>query len=211
MTNFRIIILILIVGLNSCSEKREKESLKKVEIEKLVDKDKYDRFWITYEYPNNISEKVEVYVSKEKDTVNNQIKFLNNGTIDSTKSRFFEYNLVKSEKPDTYKGIFHFYSEHDSNPKNLNKEKTLRLSIFQKSRDSSYFQSFESKASNKIEFELVNYENDQLVGIMWELRFIQFFDENGKDMLELIETHLAVDNKPKTHNPGIEIYELEER
>jgi hypothetical protein len=46
---------------------------------------------------------------------------------------------------------------------------------------------------------------------MWELRFIQFFDENGKDMLELIETHLAVDNKRKTNNAGIEIYGLEKR
>ncbi len=211
MRNFRILILILVFGLISCSGKKDKAELKKVESQKTVDKDKYDRFWITYEYPNNFSEKVEVYVSKENDTILNQVINLKNGIIDSTKSRFFEFNLVKSEMPDTYSGIFKFYSGYDSNPKNVDKEKTLSLSIFQKSRDSSYYQKFESTASNEVVFELVNYESDQLVGIMSELRFIQFFDKNGKDMLEVVKTELAVDNKPKTHNIGIEIYELNKK
>ncbi|HLT49129.1 MAG TPA: hypothetical protein VKZ90_01665 [Aequorivita sp.] len=211
MTNFRILILILAIGLCSCSEKKDKAELKEVESKKKVDNEKYDRFWITYQYPNNFSEKVEVYVSKEKDTIINQIINLKNGIIDSTKSRFFKFKLVKSEKPDTYNGIFKYYSGYDSNPNNVDKEKTLSLSIFQKSRDSSYYQKFESKASNEVEFELVNYESDQLVGIMSELRFIQFFDEKGKDMLNVKTTELAVDNKPKTHNIGIEIYELNKK
>ena len=210
MTNFRILTLILVIGLYSCSDKKNKTELKEVETKNTFDNEKYDRFWITYEYPNKVSEKVEVYISKDEDTINNQTKFLNNGIIDSTKSRFFDFSLIKSEKPDTYNGVFHYYSEHDSNPKNVNKEKTLSLSIFQKSRDSSYFQKFESKASNKVEFELVNYESDQLVGIMWEMRFIQQ-NVDGKDMLNVIETHLAVDNKPKTHNIGIDIYNLKKR
>jgi hypothetical protein len=46
---------------------------------------------------------------------------------------------------------------------------------------------------------------------MSELRFIQFFDEKGKDMLNVKTTELAVDNKPKTHNIGIEIYELNKK
>ena len=211
MTNFRILLLILVIGLNSCAEKKDKAELKEVESKKKVDNEKYDRFWITYQYPNDIQEKVEVYITKEKDTMFNQIKTLIDGKIDSTKSRFYELNLEKTEKPDTYTGIFKYYSDYDSNPKNVNKEKTLSLSIFQKSRDSSYYQKFESKASNEIEFELVNYESDQLVGIMSELRFIQFFDENGKDMLNVITTELAVDNKSKTHNIGIEIYELNKK
>jgi hypothetical protein len=211
MTNIRILILILAFGLNSCSNKKEKAELKQVESEKKVDFEKYDRFWITYEYPNNFKEKVEVYISKENDTIVNQVINLKNGIIDSTKSRFFEFNLVKSEKPDTYRGIFKYYSDYDSNPNNVNKEKTLSLSIFQKSRDSSYYQKFESRASNEVEFELVNYEGDQLVGIMSELRFIQFFDENGKNMLSVKTTELAVDNKPKTNNIGIEIYELNKK
>jgi len=211
MTNIRILILILAFGLNSCSNKKEEAKLNQVESEKKVDFEKYDRFWITYVYPNNFKEKVEVYISKENDTIINQVINLNNGIIDSTKSRFFEFNLVKSEKPDTYNGIFKYYSDYDSNPKNVDKEKTLSLSIFQKSRDSSYYQKFETKASNTVEFELVNYESDQLVGIMSELRFIQFFDENGKDMLSVKTTELAVDNKPKTNNIGIEIYELNKK
>ena len=135
MTNIRILILILVIGLNSCSEKKEKAELKVAETTNTVDYEKYDRFWITYEYPNNFSEKVEVYVSKEKDTINNQIKNLNNGIIDSTKSRFYELSLVKSKKPDTYNGIFKYYSNYDSNPNNVEKEKALSLSIFQKSKD----------------------------------------------------------------------------
>ena len=193
--------------MNSCAEKKDKAELKEVESKK-VDNEKYDRFWITYQYPNNYSEKIEVYVSKENDTISNQVINVKNGVIDSTKSRFYTFNLVKSEKLDTYKGNFKYYSNYDSNPKNVDKEKTLSLSIFQKSRDSSYYQTFETKASNELEFELVNYESDQLVGIMKEMRFIQFFDEEGKDMLDFITTELAVDNKPKTHNIGIEIYEL---
>jgi hypothetical protein len=211
MTNIRIFILILVFGLISCSGKKDKAELKQVQSQNTVDKDKYDRFWITYEYPNKFSEKVEVYVSKENDTIINQVINLKNGIIDSTKSRFFEINLMKSEKPDTYNGIFKYYSDYDSNPNNVDKEKTLSLSIFQKSRDSSYYQKFESKASNEVEFELVNYESDQLVGIMSERRFIQFFDENGKDMLKFITTEMAVDNKTRTHNIGIEIYKLNKK
>ena len=211
MTNFRILILILAIGLNSCADRKDKAELNEIESKKKVDNEKYDRFWITYQYPNDIQEKVEVYITKEKDTMFNQIKTLIDGRIDSTKSRFYEISLKKSKKPDTYNGIFKYYSDYDSKPKNVNKEKTLSLSIFQKSRDSSYYQTFESKASNEIEFELVNYESDQLVGIMSELRFIQFFDENGKDMLNAITTELAVDNKSKTHNIGIEIYELNKK
>ena len=210
MTNLRILILILVFGLISCSGKKDKAELNQVESQKTVDKDKYDRFWITYEYPNNFSEKVEVYVSKENDTILNQVINLENGIIDSTKSRFFEFNLVKSEKPDTYNGIFKYYSNYDSNPKNVDKEKKMSLSIFQKSKDSSYYQRFESKASNEVEFELVNYESNQLVGIMSELRFIQKYVD-GKDMLDVITTEMAVDNKPKTHNIGIEIYELNKK
>jgi hypothetical protein len=205
-----LVLITLFLGLVSCSEKKNKAETNLVETKKSLDNNKYDRFWITYEYPNKISEKIEVYVSKEKDTINNQIKFLNNGTIDTTKSRFYELSLVKTKKPDTYNGIFRFYSEHDLNPKNVDKEKTLSLSIIQKSRDSSYFQNFESKASNEVEFKLVNYENDQLVGIMSELRFIQEYVD-GKDMLNVIETQMAVDNKRKTHNLGIEIYKLKKR
>ena len=210
MTNFRILIIILAIGIGSCSKTKGSVELKKAKAVNKVDYKKYDRFWITYEYPNNNSEKVEVYVSKENDTINNQIKFLKNGIIDSIQSRFFEITLEKSKKVDTYNGTFHYYSEHDSNPKNIEKERRLRLSIFQKSRDSSYYQKFESKGSNKVEFELVNYESDQLIGIMWEMRFIQK-DVESKDMAQVIETHLAVDNKPTTNNLGIEIYKLKKR
>jgi len=131
-----------------------------------------------------------------------------NGQIDLPKSRFYKVSFFQSEKPDTSDGIFKYYSDYDSYPKNVDKEKTLSISIFQKSRDSSYYQTCKSKAGNEVKFELVNYESDQLVGIMSESRFIQFFDENEKDMLNFITTEKAVDNKPKTHNIGIEIYEL---
>lgn len=207
MKNLRILLLILTIGLNSCSDKKSKSEIEKTKTKKQIDKEKYDRFWITYKYPDSTSKKMEVYVSKEKDTIINQFKFYNRGIIDSTKSRFYEFEIVKSEKVDTYNGILNFYSENDSNPKNVDSVKTLSLSVFQKSRDSSYYQKFESKSGNKINFELVNYENDQLVGILKELRFIQK-DVKGKDMLEVIETTMAVDNKPKTHNIGIEIYNL---
>ena len=83
MTNFRILIIILAIGIGSCSKTKGSVELKKAKAENKVDYKKYDRFWITYEYPNNNSEKVEVYVSKENDTINNQIKFLKNGIIAS--------------------------------------------------------------------------------------------------------------------------------
>ncbi|MBC7000618.1 hypothetical protein [Cytophaga sp. FL35] len=211
MANFRILILIFTIGFYSCTDKKDKAESKIVESKKKVDNEKYDRFWITYEYPDNLSEKVEVYVSKENDTIINQIITQENGIIDSTKSRFFELKLMKSKIPDTYNGRLNFYSSYDKNSKNVDKEKTLSLSIFQNSRDSFYLETFKSKASNEIEFKLINYESDQLVGIMTELRFIQFFDDNGKDMLNVITTELGVDNKQKTHNIGIELYELNKK
>ena len=92
MTNFRILILILAIGLNSCADRKNKAELKEVKSEKKVDNEKYDRFWITYQYPNDIQEKVEVYVSKEKDTVFNQIKTLVDDKLTQPKAGFM--NLI---------------------------------------------------------------------------------------------------------------------
>ena len=85
--------------------------------------------------------------------------------------------------------------------------KTLSLSIFQKSKDSFYFQTFESKASNEIKFKLINFEDNQLVGIMTESRVIEN-NKAGKDMVDVITTQIPVDNKRNTHNMAIEVYKI---
>ena len=189
----------------SCSDSKNKSKEKRKHYSEKIDNEKYKIKWINYKFPNNIERKIEVYITKEKDTIYNQFITSINGEIDSTQSMFYEINLTKSEKIDTYNGIFKFYSENDSNPKNIDENKSLRLTIFQKSKDSFYTQSFESKLSNEVEFELVNFENDQLVGIMTEFRVIEN-DKEGKDMVDVISTQMPVDNKRNTHNMAIEVY-----
>ena len=51
----------------------------------------------------------------------------------------------------------------------------------------------------------MNFENDQLVGIMTEFRVIEN-DKAGKDMVDVISTQMPVDNKRNTHNMAIEVY-----
>jgi hypothetical protein len=205
MRNIIIIVLIFIIGMISCSDSKNKSKEKRKHYSEKIDNEKYKIKWINYKFPNNIERKLEVYITKEKDTIYNQIITSINGEIDSTQSMFYEINLTKSEKIDTYNGIFKFYSENDSNPKNIDEKKSLRLTIFQKSKDSFYTQSFESRLSNEVEFELVNFENDQLVGIMTEFRVIEN-DKAGKDMVDVISTQMPVDNKRNTHNMAIEVY-----
>lgn len=205
MRNIIIIVLIFLIGMISCSDSKNESKEKRKHYSEKIDNEKYKIKWINYKFPNNIERRFEVYITKEKDTIYNQFITFINGEIDSTQSMFYEINLTKSQKIDTYKGIFKFYSENDSNPKNIDENKSLRLTIFQKSKDSFYTQSFESKLSNEVEFELVNFENDQLVGIMTEFRVIEN-DKAGKDMVDVISTQMPVDNKRNTHNMAIEVY-----
>lgn len=205
MKTLRISILLTIIFF-SCSHKKENKILIEPKYESKINNKKYNRFWITYQYPNNKEEKVEVYLTKEKDTLFNQFNTYYNGILDSSKSRFYEVNLIKSKNKDTYKGTLRYFSEHESNPKNIHEKKSLTLSIFQKSRDSFYFQSFESIASNRIQFELINYKDNQLAGILTEIRVIEN-ERAGKDMVDVIRTQIPIDNKRQTHNMAIEVYQ----
>jgi hypothetical protein len=206
MRNIQILILIVLIGISSCSNNK-KTKIKKKHYSEKINNEKYKRIWIEYKYPNNIRETVEAYLTKEKDTIFNQYKTYKNGKLDSTKSRFYELNLKKIENTDIYEGKLRYYSENESNQKNINEMKTLSLSIFQKSKDSFYFQTFESKASNEIKFKLINFEDNQLVGIMTESRVIEN-NKAGKDMVDVITTQIPVDNKRNTHNMAIEVYKI---
>jgi len=204
-----ILLTVSFIGLNSCSEKKNNLRLKQTKSNynhSYEDKYCYKRLLINYNYPNDITEEIEVYISKNNDTIDNQIKYYKKGVLDSTNSLFYKIELEESNKPGTYKGTFHYYSYLDSDPKNIDAKKTLRLAIDQKNRDSMYTQSFQINGSgNKIEFELINYKNNQLVATVNEFRVLEI---DNSDRVSIIITELAVDNKLKTCNVGLALLKL---
>ena len=199
MKNIIVTLLIILIGFNSCSKKKEKKKL---------DNERYKREWVKYKSEGSFEEIIEYYISKQNDSIHNQHITVINGKIDSTKSSFYDLNLVKSKVPNHYNGVLRFYPKYNKELSNkVQKERTLSFLIFQKNNDSLYIETFESNTSNEIKFELVNYESDQLSGILTDLRFVE---ENEKDSLLMISYSIAIDHKLRTHNMGIEIY-LEKR
>ena len=179
---------------SSCSKSKEKE----------LNNGKYQRIWVNYKSTEKKEEIVEYYITKEKDSIMNQYKTFVNGNIDSTKSSFYKVELVKSKIPSHYNGIIKFYPKYKKELSNrIQKERSLKLLVFQENKDSLYTETFESNSKNEIKFELVNYKSDQLSGILTDLRFLE---ERNKDSLLVISYDIAVDNKLNTHNMGIEIF-----
>jgi hypothetical protein len=168
----------------------------------------YKRLFINYNYPDSITEEIETYISKNNDTVVNQIKYYKKGILDSTNSCFYNINLIQSNKPDTYKGTFHYYSNLDSDPKNIDSKKLFKLAINQKTKDSIYTQLFEINGlGNKIEFELINYKSNQLVATMSEFRVLKI---DNSDRVRIAVTELGVDNKLETCNVGLQLLKSQE-
>ncbi|WP_161792634.1 hypothetical protein [Psychroserpens damuponensis] len=169
---------------------------------------KYKKKWLEYiSSHKNTIEKVEVYLTKDKDTIYQQYKFYKNKVLDSTKSTFYILEFNKRGENEYY-GRVYFHNKDDYEFKSPIIEKNLGLAFLHSKRDTTKVWDFESKNKDYVEFEYT-HTNDTLIGMLYETRLLDTII-NGEKMIRILETGIPIDNMPKTDNPFIEVFDLDE-
>ncbi len=152
-------------------------------------------------YGNYKIEEIEAYVNKQKDTFINQYRFYNNGILDSSKSKFFEFELT-GPKDSILTGKLQFYSPNDSLPLDKIHQRNVSFHYIQMKNDSLVFEKIEG-ITNIIKFPYSNYENFTFVGYVADLRFINMDSTN--DSLILSSIRFAIDTEKSTDNMYVEL------
>ena len=89
----------------SCKEKNQTELIKSNTPKKV--KTSFTRQWLRLNH-DSIQEQAELYISNEKDTIQNQLKYYVGKVLDSSSSEFYNLEVKKSKIDNVYKGIIKY-------------------------------------------------------------------------------------------------------
>ena len=197
-----LLFLILLISIYSCKKDKQTES------ELITNKSKQDttklfqKIRIIYGEENLNSEEYEAYVSKKKDTFWNQWKFYKNGSIDSTKSKFYNLNVEGKKGDSILKGMISFYSPADSIQKSKVESREVTFLYLQRENDSLIFKEIKSD-KNIIYFDYRDLDSLKFVGYISDLRFIKM--DSMPEKLLLNRNYFAVDSEVSTNNTFVEL------
>lgn len=188
------LILLLFLLLTSCKSdnKSSQEILEKP----------YQKLWIEHKYKNNFTEKIQVYISKNNDTVFNQYKLYNQSKLDSIKCKFYDLKLT-SFKPNIYKGEIIFHLPTDTITKEKIKEHKLEFNYIQKNADSTYLELATSNSRNKIQFDYRKYHDNQLDGVLVQTLIVESED---KKTMSFLRSQIFVGNKSEINAILVKTY-----
>lgn len=194
--------LLLIFLILACIEKTDNYKKK---IDRLSDEDLYSRVFLELNYPDSISEEVELYITKDKDTFFNQNKILKNNKIIKSESAYYDLNITKTKKENIYRGIITLHSKYENLKLNNKNRREIQFGYCNQNRDSIWLAYVSSKTDNKIEFEYENYYNNNLQGILDQLVERDTII-NNKEMVNINRLNILVDNNSTTENLFLESY-----
>jgi hypothetical protein len=152
---------------------------------------------------NNQIQEIEAYVNKENDTLVNQIRFYNNGKLDSTKSKFFEL-IISGPKDSVMTGHVTFFSPRDTLSNKRIHERSVTFHYVQSENDSIVIKEIRG-TTNSITFPYRNFMNFTFMGYISDIRFIT--KEITNDSLEVEVNHVkfAIDNNTSTDNTYVDL------
>jgi hypothetical protein len=191
------------------------DKIKKVETE-TVKKDRllidslYKREWLKIDYGNDRIEEVEIYVTKNNDTISNQFKPYKNNQIDTLNSEFYDLKISETDKPNIYKGQIAIHSKYDKLVLNEKNKRTLEFHYCEQNSDSIRITTKETKNSNTIDFEYENSYGKRLQGMIY-LTIERDTIINNEKMINLFMLPILVDNEPTTDNLFLEAFELDKK
>ena len=185
-----IIFLSILFSISSCKERNHTE-LKKSDTPKK-EKTTFTRQWLRLNR-DSIQEQAELYISNEKDTIQNQLKHYIGKVLDSSSSEFYNLEISESEIDNVYKGTIKYYTKYGTKRRNERHKITTTLDFLEKSKDSSFFTEISVENSNEIHFEYQNIDNNALTGIIKQLILIDTIIDN-KEMVRIIQYETLVDN-----------------
>lgn len=162
----------------------------------------YQKISISYNLNDEVTKKYEVYVSKKKDSIVNQLRFYKKGIIDSSKSKFYNLNISGNKNDSILKGEVSFFSPADSIPNSQINSREVTLVYLQKEKDSIVYKEVKSN-KNIIQFDYKDFENLSFVGYISDLRFIKI--DSLPEKLLVNRNYFAIDSEVSTNNTLIEL------
>ncbi|RKE90255.1 hypothetical protein [Ichthyenterobacterium magnum] len=200
--NKSIIILLLILTIVSC---QKKEKNKPIAEQTKTEKDTTKTYRVVnYYYDNDkdIREEYEVYVSKEKDTFWNQVRYFKNGILDNSRSKHYVLKISGKKTDSFLKGTIRFYSPADSVPDSKIHSRNVIFTYLQEVNDSLIHEEIRTD-KNIIEFDYKNYGNLSFEGHISDLRFIKI--DSTPEKLNLNRNYFAIDTEVWTNNTFVEL------
>ena len=167
----------------------------------------YTKKWLTVDYNDGRIEDVEIYITKDNDTVTNQFKPYRNKQIDTIRSEFYDLKITETEKENIYKGKISIHSKYDKLELDDKNKRTVDFHYAEQNADSMRITSLKSEINNVIEFEFENFYSNRLQGVII-ITVLRDTIINKEKMINLFELELLVDNKDITDNMCLEIYEF---
>ncbi|OAB81681.1 hypothetical protein [Cochleicola gelatinilyticus] len=188
-------VIVLAVS-SGCKEKQEADlNFKK------TNEYEFERKMMVYDLGNNVTNEVEIYINKNKDTIVCQNFVYNNKVLDSTESLFYTLKIKKNSDTDEYDGLISYHFNPEREGKLASFDFTV---ISHKVKEKADFLSFDNYniKNNSLEFKFKN-RSDTVIGFMYA-QHSKNIVENGEDKIQISEILLPVDNYPKTNNPFVE-------
>ena len=202
MKQTKLLLLLLLISINSCKKNNENiNELNTVNTKQDTTK-LFQKIKIIYGEEKRNSEEYEGYVSKEKDTFWNQWKFYKNGSIDSTKSKFYNLNVEGKKGDSILKGMISFYSPADSIPKSKVDSRNVTFLYLQRENDSLIFKEIKSD-QNVIYFDYKDLDSLKFIGYISDLRYIKI--DSMPEKLLLSRNYFAIDSEVSTNNTFVEL------
>jgi len=193
----------------SCNQV-EKSEIKKIKKEGLLIDSLYIRKWLGVEYENTLIEEVEIYVTKNKDTIYNQFKRYKNKQVDTLQSEFYDLKTSKTDKLNIYRGQITIHSKFNKLVLNEKNKRTLEFHYCEQNSDSLRITTKEAKSSNTIDFEYENFYGKRLQGLIF-LTIERDTIINDKEMVNLFILQILVDNESITDNVFLEVFEFNKK
>ncbi|NHN24446.1 hypothetical protein FIA58_002055 [Flavobacterium jejuense] len=199
-----ISIFILFI-ISSCVEKTNEKNRK--QFDRLSDEGLYKRQFLNLNFSDSITENYEIYITKEKDTLYNQYKYLKGNIIDTLESIYYDLKITKTNRKNSYKGVITLHSLYENLKLDKNNRRELQFGYCVQNKDSVNLVYLSSKSKNTIEFEYENYYNNKLQGILYQQVERDTIIDNEK-MINMSRIYLLVDNDTLTDNLFLTSYEV---
>ena len=189
--------MIILTGILTVSCRNKIDSDKK-----YYQQPRYSKTWIKKNIENKIDEKKEVFVSKDLDTVENQIIFYRNNKV---LFRSFYY-VLKGLSPTTNENQNCKIKVHtwlDSIPKEQIVETIFSFSYAQEINDSIFLKSVKVKNSTEIDFPYKIFNDNLIEGILTGQIIVK---GSNSSKLEVSEIKMLVSNKNDINGVLVETY-----
>ena len=190
--------------------KQKKIKTERVKKDRLLTDSLYKREWLKVDYGNDRIEEVEIYITKNNDTISNQFKPLKNKQIDTLNSEFYDLKISETDKPNIYKGQITIHSKYDKLVANEKNKRTLEFHYCEQNSDSIRITTKETKSSNTIDFEYENFYGKRLQGLIY-LTVERDTIMNNEKKINLFMLPILVDNEPNTDNLFLKAFELNKK